>query len=139
MQDSLTNKIINDLDIRLTDSIGKPYTRKWNLDKDKETSTYRITDTLKFIQNKKNSYLKLETYNITFGVNNYMLLINYSDYPKLNENETDKIFIKDNRGRYDNISITFNKNKIVHMCIDSQIQRDEKKLNETTIKIKLKK
>lgn len=139
VRDRLTNKIINDLDIILTDAMGNPYTSKWNLDNHKETSIYQRTDTLKFGQNNGNNYPKHEAYNITFGVNNYMLLIYGNNYPKFNKNGTDKIFIKDNKGRYDGISITFDRNKIASMCTSSPIRHDKKKLDETTIKIKLKK
>ncbi len=139
VRDSLTNEIINDLDIILTDSIGKPYTSKWNLDNHKETSIYQGTDTLKFGQNNGNNYPKHGAYNIPFGVNNYMLLVYGNNYPGFNKNGTDKIFIKDNSGRFDDISITFDKNKIAHMCTSNSIRHDEKELNETTIKIKLKK
>ena len=139
VRDSLTNKIINDLDIILTDSIGKPYASEWNLDNHKETSIYQRTDTLKFGQNNGNNHPKHEAYNIPFGEKNYMLLVYGNNYPEFNENGTDKIFIKDNKGRYDSLSITFDKNKIAHMCTSSPIRHDEKKLDETTIKIRLKK
>ncbi len=139
VRDSLTNKIINDLDIILTDSIGRPYTSKWNLDNYKETSIYQRTETLKFGQNNGNNYPKHGAYNIPFGVNSYMLLVYYNNYPEFNKNGTDKIFIKDNKGRYENISLTFDENKIAHMCTSNSIRLDENELNETTIKIKLKK
>jgi hypothetical protein len=133
----LTNKIINNLDIILTDSIGKPYTSEWNLDNFKETSIYQQTDTLKFGQNNGNNYPKHGAYNILFGVDKYMLLVYGNNYPEFNESGTDKIFIKDNKGRYDTISITFDKNKIAYMCTSSSIRNDEKELDKTTIKIKL--
>ncbi len=139
VRDSLTNKIINDLDIILTDSIGKPYTSKWNFDNHKETSIYQGTDTLKFGQNNGNNYPEHGAYNIPIGLNSYMLLVYYNNYPEFNKNGTDKIFIKDNKGHYENISLTFDKNKIAHMCTSNPIRHDEKKLDDTTIKIRLKK
>ncbi len=139
VRDSLTNKIINDLDIMLTDSIGKPYTSKWNLDNHKETSIYKSTDTLKFGQNNGNNYPKHGADNIPFGVNNYMLLVYYNNYPEFNKNGADKIFIKDSKNRYDDISITFDKNKITGMCTNNPIWHHKKSLDEITIEITLNK
>ncbi len=136
---SLTNEIINDLDIILTDSAGKPYTSEWNLYNYKETSIYQNTDTLKFGQNNGNNYPKHGAYNIRFGVNNYLLLVYFNNYPGFNKNGTDKILITDNKGRYENISITFDKNKIASMCTNNPIWDDKKLLDETTITIKLNK
>ncbi len=137
VRDSLTNEIINDLDIILTDSIGKPYTSEWNLENHKETSIYQKTDTLKFGQNSGDNYPKHKAYNIPFGVNTYMLLVYYNNYPEFNKNGNDKVFIQDKMGRYDSISITFDKNKIADMCTSSPIWQDKKELDETTIKIRL--
>src|SRR5690554_5575985 len=55
IRDSLTNEIINDLDIILTDSVGNPYTSEWNLRNTSynETSFTKKSDTLKFGQNQK--------------------------------------------------------------------------------------
>jgi hypothetical protein len=139
VRDSMTNKIINDLDIMLTDSSGKPYRSKWNLDNFKETSIYQNTDTLKFGQNKGNNYPKHGSYNIPFGVNNYMLLVYANNYPDFNENGSDKILIKDKKGLYDDLSLTFDKTKIAHMCTSSPIRHNKNKLDAVTIKIKIRK
>lgn len=139
VRDSLTNKIINDLDIMLTDSSGKPYRSKWNVDNFKETSIYQNTDTLKFGQNSGNNNPKHGYYNIPFGVNNYMLLVYYNNYPKFNKNGSDKILIIDKKGRYDNLSLTFDKTKIAPMCTSSDIRHNNNKLDATTIKIKIRK
>ncbi len=139
VRDSLTNKVINELDIILTDSIGKPYTSEWNLNNYKETSIYKGTDTLKFGQNNGNNYPKHGGYNISFGVNSYMLLVYSNNYPEFNKNGTDNIFIVDNKGNYESVSLNFDKNKIAHMCLSNSIRYDKKELNETTIKIKLNK
>jgi len=138
IRDSLTDDVINDLDIVLTDSTGKPYTSKWNLTNYKKTSIHQNTDTLKFGQNKRNNP-NFGAYDIPFGIGRYMLLVYGNNYPGFNENGTDKIFIKDNTGHYSNLSIVFDKNKIAHMCTSSKIRNDGKELDETTIKIKRKK
>lgn len=138
VRDKMTNKIINDLDILLTDSIGKPYTSQWNLNNHKETAIYQSTDTLKFGQNHRNNYPRHGAYTIPFGLNNYMLLVYDNNYSGLNKNRGDKICIKDNKARYEEVSITFDKNKIASMCTNNTILHDEKKLDDKTIKIRLK-
>lgn len=137
VRDSMTNEIIDDLDIILTDSIGKPYTSEWNLSNFKETSIFQNTDTLKFGQNNGNNYPKHGAYNIPFGVGNYLLLVYYNNYPEFNKNGTDKIFIRDKKGRYGNSFMFFDKNKIERMCTSNPIWHNQKALDEITITIKL--
>jgi hypothetical protein len=136
VRESLTNEIIYDLDIILTDSTGKPYTSEWNLRNYKRTLIYQNTDTLIFGQNNKIADSEVD--NIPFGIDRYMLLV-YGNYPNLFESETDKIFIKDPKGRYESISIILDQNKVGSMCTSSTIRRDEDVLNAKTIKVKLKK
>lgn len=133
VRDSLTNEIIDDLDIILTDSTGKPYTSEWNLFNFKETAIYQNTDTLKFGQN----YTTNGVYNIPFGVGNYLLLVYYNNYPEFNKNGTDKIFIKDKKGRYEESSTFFDKDKIEIMCTNNPNWHDQKSLDKIMITIKL--
>lgn len=137
VRDSLTEEIINDLEITLTDPMGKPYTSKWNFENRKETSIYQKTDTLKFGQNSENNIPKRQADNIPFGQNCYMLLVYRNNYPSFNESGTDKIFIKDNKGQYESSSITFDRNKITEMCTNNPIWQHKKPLKEKTIEIKL--
>jgi hypothetical protein len=131
----MTNKIIYDLDIILTDSIGIPYTHKFNLEAYKETSIYQNTDTLKFGQN--NHKAKHMHDDLPFCLNRYMLLVNWVTYPRIRENESDRIFITDRNGRYESISIPFGNNKMANMCTSSPIRREKEVQDIVTIKIKL--
>lgn len=139
VRDSLTSKFINDLDIIVTDSIGRPYISKWNIENYKQISIYQKTDTLKFGQNNIASNLRKGATDISFGLGRYMLLVYGNNYPKFNESGTDKIIITDKNGSYENVSITFDKNKIASMCTKKSIWDSEEALEEATIKIKLKK
>jgi chromosome segregation ATPase len=87
---------------------------------------------------QNNNIADSEVDNIPFGIDRYMLLV-YGNYPNLFESETDKIFIKDPKGRYESISIILDQNKVGSMCTSSTIRRDEDVLNAKTIKVKLKK
>jgi hypothetical protein len=137
VRDNATNKIINDLDIILTDSNGKPYTSEWNLKNYRNYSIYQKTDTLKFGQNISNNDPKSNIYTIPFGINTYMLLVYGNNYPNILKSEDDKIIIQDRKGRYE--SKTIDSIKIVHMCTSNRIWRSKKILDESTIKIKINK
>jgi hypothetical protein len=137
VRDNATNKIINDLDIVLTDSTGKPYTSEWNLKNYRNYSIYPKTDTLKFGQNISNNDLKNNIYTIPIGINTYMLLVYGNNYPNIHKSEHDKIIIQDRKGRYE--SKTIDTIKIVPMCTSNRIWGSEKILDESTIKIKINK
>lgn len=142
VRDSLTNEIINELDIILTDSVGNPYTSEWNLrnTSHSETSFSEKSDTLKFGQNQK-----LKTKNssnpypvqIPFGIGYYMLQVYYNNYPHFNENGTDKILIRDKNGQYKSISIAFKNYNIAHMCTNNGFWHYEEELDKVKIEVKL--
>lgn len=136
-RDRLTEEVINHLEILLTDSAGIPYTSKWNLENHKETSLYQSTDTLKFAQNTGKNHPKHPVYNIPFGVNCYMLLVYYNNYPDFNRKGTDRLFIKDRNGRYQTTSVSFDAGKITDMCTSNAIWHDKQALDATTITVKL--
>jgi len=136
VRDSVTNKIINDLEIILTDSSGRAYISDWNIVNHKRTSIYQNSDTLKFGQNNKIADSEVD--NIPFGIDRYMLFVYGNNYPNMHISETDKIFIKDPKGRYESLSIILDQNKVSSMCTSSAIRRDENVLNAKTIKVKLK-
>jgi hypothetical protein len=135
VRDSITNEIIYDLEIILTDSIGIPYTHKFNLEAYKETSIYQNTDTLKFGQNTHKAKSMVD--DLPFCINRYMLLVNWLTYPRILENKSDKIFISDRNGRYESISIPFGNNKMANMCTSSPIRREKEVQDMVTIKIRL--
>jgi hypothetical protein len=135
VRDSMTNKIIYDLEIILTDSIGNPYTHKFNCEVYKGTSIYQNSDTLKFGQN--NHKAKSMVNDLPFCLKRYMLLVNWITYPRILENESDKILITDRKGRYESISIPFGNNKMANMCTSSPIRHKKEVQDNVTIKIRL--
>ena len=137
VRDSLTNDLISDLDIVLSDSTGKPYTSEWNLRNYKTASIFQHTDTLKFGQNNKIADAEVD--NIPFGTDRYMLFVYGNNYPNLHITETDKIVIKDPKARYKSLSIILDQNKVGSMCTSSAIRRDKNLLDTITIKVKLNK
>lgn len=137
VRDNATNKIINDLDIILTDSAGKPYTSEWNLKNYQRYTIYQKTDTLKFGQNIRNDDPKSDIYTIPFGINNYMLLVYGNNYPNIMKSEDDKIIIQDRKGRYE--GKTIGNIKITHMCTSNRIWDSKKVSDNVLMKIKINK
>ncbi len=133
VRDSITNEIIYDLDIILTDSIGNPYTHKFNLEAYKGTSIYQNTDTLKFGQNTHKAKSMVD--DLPFCLNRYMQLVNWTTYPGIYKNESDKIFITDRNGRYESISIPLSNYKMANMCTSEPIRREKEAQDHFTTKI----
>src|SRR5690554_7304089 len=65
IRDSLTNEIINDLDIILTDSVGNPYTSEWNL---RNTSYNETSFTKKSDTDRKSTRLNSSHVRISYAV-----------------------------------------------------------------------
>ncbi|RFC55664.1 hypothetical protein [Brumimicrobium aurantiacum] len=141
VRDSLTNEIITDLDIILTDSTEKPYTSDWNLKNYTDYSIYQKTDTLKFGLNVNHGD-SANTYTVPIAIDNYMLFVYGNNYPNFYksgffEGGNDKIKIQDKSGRYE--SITIDEFRIVHLCTNNQIWRNKKILKKASTTVKLKK
>lgn len=139
VRDGQTGKVINDLDIVLTDSVGRPYASRWNLDNNKHLSFYQHTDTLRFGQNSKTGSQEYSKYRgpFTFGIDCYMLIVYYNNYPGFNSGGQDKILIKDKKGIYKNYSLGFGKGNISSLCTASSIWHSEDSLNRVKIYAKL--
>lgn len=135
VKDTLTNEIINNLVIILTDSKGNPYIDQPYLSDQGEGAIIQSTDSLKFVQINRNNYPKLGR--PVFGINKYFLLLNYSNLQYLKKNSKDKILIIDKKGRYKSTSLALDKSKLGHMCDGDPVWLDEKLFDKTTIAIKL--
>ena len=138
VRDSLTNQIVDDLTIILSDGSGKPYMYKKISDNPFDTSDIQRTDSLKFTLKTSNNKAHWAS-DIEFGINCYMLLLWHYVCEELSKDRTDKIVIYDKKGRYHNIAITLDSNKLAHMCTGDPVRFDRKKFDEMTIRIWLKK
>lgn len=144
--DKESGEIINGLNITLADSEGIAYTSRWNLRNNKHLSFYQKTDTLKFGQNLKKKSKKFSQVQgpFSFGVNTYLLLVYYNNYPHFNKEGTDLIIIKDidgekNLGKFKTKTLTFSQDNISGLCVDAPIWRDDKAVNKVKIKVELEK
>lgn len=139
--DAETGKIINGLDVRLYDSMSKPYTSEWNLRNHQNSHLYQNTDTLKFGQNLADSTEEFDHYKgpFSFGPGCYMLLVYYNNYPEFNQNGKDRIVIRDFSGKYETVSMPFSAENIEHLCTSNPIWRDKKALDRVKVTIKMRK
>lgn len=135
IRDAETGEVINGLEVLLCDSMGNPYRNEWNLRNHQDVHLYQHTDTLKFGQNRKASTQKFSQHQgpFPFGLDCYMLLVYYNNYPEFNKHGKDQIVIRDPLGRYKTKMVSFTEKNIDHMCTNNPIWEDEKALDKTKI------
>ncbi len=142
IRDEVTGKIIDGLDIILTESTKKPYLSNWNLQHGKGLTIHRNTDTLKFGQNleKQSKDFSINDDALPFGLGYYMALVYGYNYPDFNKKGTDLILINDvdgenNLGDFETKTIKFTKENIASFCKNSPIWKNPDAVN--TVKITL--
>lgn len=145
VRDSATGQIIDDLEILLADSVGKPYRSEFNLQNFKELSFSQNTDTLRFGQNLKKETQEFSKINgpFPFGIGYYMLLVYYNNYPDFNKSGNDLILIRDkdgvkNLGSFESKNVKIGKENIVHLCTGESIWHHEESVNKVKIMVALK-
>ncbi len=143
-RDSITNKVINGLNIVLADATGKPYTSESNLRNYPKLTITQPTDTLKFGQNVKDNkeYKYAEEGPFPFGEDCYMLIVYYNNYPEFNNPGTDLILISDpdgnsHLGTFKPQHIHFTAQNIGHLCKSMGLWHGSEAIDRIKINVKL--
>lgn len=147
VRDAGNGEVIDDLNIVLADSTGRPYQSDWNLENHTLVNIYQGTDTLKFGQNTMGPDSPASTSTeytgpFYFAPNCYMLLVYGNNYPDFNKHGKDLILIRDtdgkeNGGHYKDQKLRFSPQKITLMCRSTLIWYDPKYAEGVRIKVGL--